>query len=80
MGDEPPKKKLDNKRKLYLKSKLLDYAKRHNDELKKNAEEKKREVILERLPTLPTLVSMDEDAIRQLCRELHGELYLLLHC
>jgi len=71
MGEDEPKKKLDNKRKLFLKSKLLDYAKKHQEELKKNALEQKTEIIKERLPALPNLSGMDEEAIRQLCRELH---------
>ena len=73
MGDGDDKgKKLDNKRKLFLKSKLLDYAKNKKEELNKEAKEKKEKTITERLPALPNLGDMDEDAIRQLCRELHG--------
>lgn len=34
--------------------------------------------INERLPVLPNLQSLDEEAIRQLCRELHGNLILFL--
>lgn len=73
MGEDDKKQKLDNKRKLFLKSKLLDYAKKHQEELKKNAEAKKLEIIAERLPALPSLGGMDEEAIRQLCRELHSQ-------
>merc|ERR1739848_344889 len=74
MGDGDDKgKKLDNKRKLFLKSKLLDYAKNKKEELNKEATAKKEKIITERLPALPNLGDMDEDAIRQLCRELHAQ-------
>jgi len=44
----------------------------HNKEMKAEAQSKKNEVINSRLPVLPDLKSLDEEAIRQLCRELHG--------
>ncbi|CAG5110368.1 Oidioi.mRNA.OKI2018_I69.chr2.g4778.t1.cds [Oikopleura dioica] len=69
MGD----KKLDQKRKLFLKSKLLDYAKKRAEELAKDKAEKKAAKIAERLPPLPDISTLDEDAIRQLCRELHAQ-------
>lgn len=49
MGD----KKLDQKRKLFLKSKLLDYTKKRAEELAKDKAEKKAAKIAERLPPLP---------------------------
>ena len=69
---EGDKKKLDNKRKQYLKSKLLDYAKKRSEELKEEVKQRKEKTIAERLPVLPNLGDMTEDQIRQLCRELHG--------
>merc|ERR1711937_26512 len=70
MGDE---KKLDNKRKMALKGALINYALKRNAELKKEEQAKKETVLNERLPVLPNLMSLDEDAIRQLCRELHAQ-------
>jgi hypothetical protein len=66
-------KKLDSKKKLHFKSKLLEYAKIANDALKKEADDKKNEVLNERLPILPNLTTMDEEQVRQLCRELHAQ-------
>ena len=69
---EGDKKKLDNKRKQYLKSKLLDFAKKRQEEIVEEIKQKKEKVISERLPVLPNLGDMSEEQIRQLCRELHG--------
>ena len=41
-------------------------------ELHENEANVKEAKINERLPVLPNLQSLDEEAIRQLCRELHG--------
>ena len=50
MGED---KKLDQKRKLFLKSKLLDYALRRAEENAKEKAEKKAAKLNERLPPLP---------------------------
>jgi negative regulator of replication initiation len=76
MTDEKPKK-LDTKRKQLLKSKLLEYARKAQSTLVAEALAKKNKTIEERLPILPELKSLEEDAIRQLCRELHGKLIIL---
>ena len=73
---EGDKKKLDNKRKQYLKSKLLDFAKKRQEEIVEEIKQKKEKVISERLPVLPNLGDMSEEQIRQLCRELHGNFSL----
>ena len=52
MGED---KKLDQKRKLFLKSKLLDYALKRAEENAKEKAEKKAAKINERLPPLPGL-------------------------
>ena len=52
MGED---KKLDQKRKLFLKSKLLDYALKRAEENAKEKAEKKAAKITERLPPLPGL-------------------------
>merc|ERR1712135_41790 len=70
---EGDKKKLDNKRKQYLKSKLLDFAKKCQEEIVEEIKQKKEKVISERLPVLPNLGDMSEEQIRQLCRELHAQ-------
>lgn len=74
---EGDKKKLDNKRKQYLKSKLLDFAKKRQEEIVEEIKQKKEKVISERLPVLPNLGDMSEEQIRQLCRELHGNFSLI---
>ena len=50
MGED---KKLDQKRKLYLKSKLLDYALKRAEENAKEKAEKKAAKMNERLPPMP---------------------------
>ena len=48
----------------------------HELELHESEATVKEAKINERLPVLPNLQSLDEEAIRQLCRELHGNLIL----
>merc|ERR1712053_21339 len=66
--------KLSAQRKMQLKSLLLHIAK---DELKKEAENKaakKKEVLAERIQDLPNMASMDDEALKQLCREIHAKI------
>merc|ERR1712212_309411 len=76
MGKDGPGsegKKLEASRKKALKSALINYALKKNAELVKNEATVKDAKINERLPVLPNLQSLDEEAIRQLCRELHAQ-------
>merc|ERR1712113_1234507 len=59
---------------MQLKSLLLAKAK---EELQKEAERKaarKREVLAERVQDLPDMFSLDDEALKQLCRELHAKI------
>ena len=61
-----------------MKCALINYALKKNAEMKADAQKKKDEVINSRLPMLPDLKALDEEAIRQLCRELHGMTHSIL--
>merc|ERR1712227_1087717 len=69
----PENKKIDASRKKALKSALINYALKKNKELHESEATVKEAKINERLPVLPNLQSLDEEAIRQLCRELHAQ-------
>merc|ERR1711981_145420 len=63
--------KLTTQRKMQLKSLLLHIAK---DELKKESEmkaQKKKDTLAERISELP---NMDDEALKQLCREIHAKI------
>merc|ERR1712150_307937 len=67
-------KNLSTQRKMQLKSLLLAKAK---DELQKEAERKaarKKEVLGERITPLPDLNGMDDEALKQLLREIHSKI------
>jgi len=66
--------KLSAQRKMQLKSLLLHIAK---DELKKEVEikaQKKKDTLAERIQELPNMASMDDEALKQLCREIHSKI------
>merc|ERR1712113_1298018 len=66
--------KMSPQRKMQLKSLLLAKAK---DELQKEAERKaarKKEVLGERITPLPDLSGMDDEAVKQLLREIHAKI------
>ena len=67
-------KNLSTQRKMQLKSLLLAKAK---DELQKEAERKaarKKEVLGERITPLPDLSGMDDEALKQLLRDIHSKI------
>jgi len=66
--------KMSTQRKMQLKSLLLAKAK---EELQKEAERKaarKKEVLAERIMALPNLNSMNDEDLKQLCREIHSKI------
>lgn len=66
--------KMSTQRKMQLKSLLLSKAK---EELQKEAERKmarKKEVLAERIQALPNLNSMNDEDLKQLCREIHSKI------
>jgi len=66
--------KMSTQRKMQLKSLLLAKAK---EELQKEAERKaarKKEVLAERIQPLPNLNSMNDEDLKQLCREIHSKI------
>jgi len=66
--------KMSTQRKMQLKSLLLAKAK---EELQKEAERKaarKKEVLAERITQLPNLNSMNDEDLKQLCREIHAKI------
>lgn len=65
---------MSTQRKMQLKSLLLAKAK---EELQKEAERKaarKKEVLAERIMALPNLNSMNDEDLKQLCREIHSKI------
>merc|ERR1711881_413988 len=70
MGGE----KMSPQRKKQLKTLLLNKAK---EELQKEAERKaaqKKEVLAERIISLPDMSGFDDEALKQLCREIHARI------
>jgi len=61
-------------RKMQLKALLLQKAK---EELQKEAEKKaakKKEVLAERITALPNMLSLSDEELKQLCREIHSKI------
>jgi alanyl-tRNA synthetase len=66
--------KMSPQRKKQLKTLLLNKAK---EELQKEAERKaaqKKEVLAERIISLPDMSGFDDEALKQLCREIHARI------
>jgi len=77
-GHRPPtimsEQKMSAQRKMQLKSLLLNKAK---EELSKEAERKaarKKEVLSERILPLPDMSGMNDEELKQLCREIHAKI------
>jgi len=66
--------KMSTQRKMQLKSLLLAKAK---EELEKEAARraaKKKEVLTERIQDLPSMGSLSDEELKQLCREIHAKI------
>jgi len=66
--------KMSAQRKMQLKALLLQKAK---EELQKEAEKKaarKKEVLAERITSLPNMLSLTDEELKQLCREIHSKI------
>lgn len=67
-----PDSKMTKERAMQLKGALIVYAKKSNDAIKASIAAEKAKIMEERVPAFPDVDSLDEEALKQLCRDLHA--------
>ena len=75
----PPELRIKPERKLALKVALIKYATQEAAKRAAQLKEEKAKALEERVPAFPDVDSLDEEALKQLCRDLHGKRNTMTH-
>lgn len=70
----PPDQRIKPHRMMHLKCALITWAAKEAERRAEEAKKQKEADLAERIPAFPDLDSLDEEALKQLCRDLHGKL------
>lgn len=69
----PPDQRIKSHRMQHLKCVLINYAMKESQRRQEEAIKARDAELSDRIPAFPDLDSLDEDALKQLCRDLHGK-------
>lgn len=68
----PPDQRIKSHRMQHLKCVLINYAMKESQRRQEEAIKARDAELSDRIPAFPDLDSLDEDALKQLCRDLHA--------
>merc|ERR1711990_800687 len=68
----PPDQRIKPHRMMHLKCAMINYAVKESKRRKEEADKQRDAELAERIPAFPDLDSLDEEALKQLCRDLHA--------